>query len=161
MTENTSPPYEPFDQATIAEYSGTAFQAGLAGDWPLAQMTVQELGTRHGGDAVAAAALAWIDEALAASTGGRRPAPHVKVEFLNVDTGQVGGEVKPEVVWASRLATARLADDEAGFGAVLDELPDDPAAVGRHFGAVLTCTVLTVKHAAEVRACTAELRSGR
>lgn len=90
---------------------------------------------------------AWIDT-FAGRTDTPLGAP-VRLEFLRVGSHRRTGAdeiTRPEVVWAGRLAAARIARDADNYSALIDALPEDPDAIGRHVFAVLQMCTLGMTH---------------
>lgn len=125
-----------------------AFQAGLAGKWDAAQRALQRLSDECGAEGLCDGLIAMCDTlADHASDGDLKPRT-VRVTFWHGGTGRLdqpgSDQVPAEVQWAGRLIAARAEMDEDKFRAVLDELPHDGAAVGRHVWSLLQLVVWQV-----------------
>jgi hypothetical protein len=108
-----------------------AFQAGLDGDWHRVNAAVQAIDIRYPGS-MPQVMLAWIDTA-AVNIGltpelleaiQRRGEP-IQTVYLREDDGQLDNadNVEPAIANAGRLITARLANDEATWVAVIRAVP--------------------------------------
>lgn len=116
--------------------ASAALQAALAMKWDAAQRALQRLSDECGPEGLYDALVALCDTVAEHATGGGAPSQRVRISFMDGDTGRLdepgSPKVPAEVQWAGRLIAARAAMDEDRFRAVLDELPHDGAAVGRH-----------------------------
>lgn len=124
--------------------AGEALRAALNSDWPGAVDLVAAIGRECGGEGVQTALLAWSDTLIA-----ERPSPSglpVHLVFWDAETcGRVEPECVPDrALWAGRMLAARAAEDKDMWFALLDALPDDPAVVGSHVGAVLETVALGI-----------------
>jgi len=132
----------------VARLAGAALQAALAGDWPRANAAVQRIDKECGEQGgVATALMTWADTYTLHTFDGPPPAAAaMRIMFWDTDTGVMGDQPDlPDTTrWAARLVTARAAMDEDTFRALIGALPDDPAAVGQHVGAVLVCVANTI-----------------
>lgn len=141
-----------FDREKARRLAAAALVAQMRDAPKTAVETVQQLSDECGAEALTMALCAWIDT-LAHRTGLPFGKP-IRLAFAGIEDGEAVGEMtdadavsRPEVVWAGRLATARIAGDTDTFNALLDALPgDDPGAVGRHVYAVLESCALTMTH---------------
>ncbi|HEX6681524.1 MAG TPA: hypothetical protein VF062_01930 [Candidatus Limnocylindrales bacterium] len=126
----------------------TALDAAMAGRWDAAQRALQRIGEECGDDGLGSAVLALCDTLIAHATDGDVGAKSARISFMNGDTGQLdqpgSDQVPAEVQWAARLIGARAAMDEDRFVAVLDELPRDGLAIGRHVWSLLQVVAWTV-----------------
>jgi hypothetical protein len=130
--------------------AATAFHAGLAGKWNIAQRAVQRIADECGGEGIGDALLAWCDTLTAHARGGTNVLPTpIRVQFWNGDTGQLDGpdseRVPAATRWAGRLIAARAAMDLDTFRATLNTLPEDQADSSRYVWAVLQVTVWQVR----------------
>lgn len=127
--------------------AGDALRAALTENWPVANKTVERIDAECGATGIVTAILGWSDTLIARVpnlTG--RP---VRLAFMNADSGRIdenADDVPDETRWAGRLLAARAADDEATWNALVDALPDDPAAVGAHVGHLLQMVALNLRH---------------
>ena len=126
--------------------AGDALRCALVDDWTLATRTVQRISDECGSAGVARAILGWSDTLIARTPGLHGNA--VRLAFMNADSGEVGGadDVPEEVRWAGRVLAARAADDEDAWNALMDALPDDPAATGRHVARLLHLVALNLRN---------------
>ncbi|WP_433225448.1 hypothetical protein [Actinomadura formosensis] len=141
--------------ADHAQWLASAAMVAYMGDAEdTAVKAVQRIGDECGPEGVELAMRGWIDtmaDRLGIKPGGRAVA--IKFQGL-ADDGEPDASAvfadaveRPEVVWAGRLMAARVAMDQDTYLALLDALPDDPAEVGAHVGAVLEMCSLTMASA--------------
>lgn len=130
--------------------AATAFHAGLAGKWPVAERAAKRISDECGGEGLGDALLAWCDTVCAHFRGGEDDGRPVRVQFWNGENGELDGpdseRVPPATRWAGRLIAARAAMDLGGYQAALDVLPEDQAEMSRHVWAVLQVTVWQVQY---------------
>ncbi|HEV2927568.1 MAG TPA: hypothetical protein VGW74_02665 [Propionibacteriaceae bacterium] len=121
--------------------AANAFHAALAQKWDAAQRALQRINDECGPEGLADALIALCDTLAAHATGGDTPSQRVRISFMDGNTGRLdepgSPQVPAEVQWAGRLIAARAEMDEDKFRAVLNELPHDGAAVGRHVWSLL------------------------
>lgn len=113
------------DQSTAPSWhplAGRALQLAVLGERHTAGRVVQRIAAEHGGSAVVAAMLAWIDTLVEARGGVADPGAGVRLAFVEARSGDVhdAGDVEPLQAWAGRLIAARVADDEAIGRALID-----------------------------------------
>ncbi|WP_433233896.1 hypothetical protein [Actinomadura nitritigenes] len=124
-----------------------ALIAEMGGARAVAVKALERIDAECGEGAIDLAMCSWIDT-LAALIGMPRGRP-IQLAFVDSDRPDAvmtGAEVvdRPEVVWAGRLSAARIAGDTDTYGALIETLPEDPAEVGKHVGAVLEGCALTL-----------------
>lgn len=126
--------------------AGAALNAALARQWPRAERALQRLNAECDSHGLAVALIAWCDTLIDHATGGETDPQKVRMAAWNVDTGAIGGEVRPTVRWAMELVRARAADDQDGFEALLDELNaiGDGCARGEYVVDLLQSVALTI-----------------
>lgn len=109
-----------------------------------ARSVLEDMAASYGGDGAIQAALLWIDT-LAAKLGAANDGQGVALMFKAVETGEIGGADgrRPTVVWAGRLVTARLADDEATFVALINTA--GKRDIGPYIGELLHMVALSIK----------------
>lgn len=126
--------------------AAAALDAALAQQWPRAERALQRLNAecdRHG---LATALIGWCDTLIVHTTGGDTDPGKVRMSAWNVDTGALGGEVRPTVRWAMELIQARASMDIDAFQAKLDELNaiTDGFERGRYAVELLQSVALTI-----------------
>jgi hypothetical protein len=120
------------DRAPWVHLARKAIQAGLNGDWPRVNAAVQAIDILYPGS-MPQVMLAWIDTAALnigltpeLLEGIQRRGEPLRPVYLREDDGQLdtnADDVDPAVANAGRLITARLANDEATFVAVIRTVP--------------------------------------
>ena len=106
---------------------------------------LERLAAAYGGDGAIQAALMWIDT-LAAKMGHDHTNPMpVALMFKAVETGELDGadDVRPKVAWAGRLITARLADDQDTFIALINLAGQKD--IGPYIGELLHIVALSMQ----------------
>lgn len=134
-------------QQRALRLAGNALRAAYADNLPLANTIIERIDAECGVEGVTLAILGWSDTLI-------KRTPHltgkpVRLAFMNADSGRVdenADDVPQEVRWAGRLIAARAADDEQTWNALIDALPRDEAAVGRHVGHLLQMVALNLRH---------------
>lgn len=122
-----------------------AFHAAQRRDLDEAANLTKQITEKHGPDCLPQVMLAWIDTTLKAIGATTYDGP-AALQFLNVDTGEETGnsnDLSPHTAWAARLINTRLADDEAGFNALLDAAMTTPRDWASHVLALLSCCAIT------------------
>lgn len=137
----TRPPW--FRQARAAYDAASNLDGGLLDAGRIIGALVDE----HGADVIPDVMLAWIDTALHQS-GMIAHHGHVHLlQFTDVTSGREGcaDDVNPDIAWAGRLMTARLADDRDVFEALMKVgiVEQDPAVWGRRVLTLLSCCAIT------------------
>jgi hypothetical protein len=127
-----------------------ALRRAMAGDLEGAARYIERL---SGTDGLLIAIVAWIDTYAARVYPEWEPGGRVAVKWLFTPTGQMetADEVAPSMRWAGRLIAARLADDEAGFYAVLRSAPEG-VALGDGIMALVHIVATGLKDPGVVRA---------
>lgn len=141
----------PKDEKRAVRLAAKALTHALKEDWPAATRAVQAVNDKCGSGGIATAILVWSDTLIdynPGTTGDGRP---VRLAFMNADTGHVDLDENADAVpeqfrWAGRVIAARAAQDQPGWEALIDSLPDDPHVHGRHVGAVLEVVALTLRN---------------
>lgn len=137
-----------------------ALHRAMAGDMEEAANYVKRL---NGTDGLVLAIKAWVDTFIGRVVGwpeeGRTPA--FQMRLLNVDTGdvEIADEAPRHAAWAGRLIAARLADDEAGFIALL-KAPAEGAQLGDAIMGLLHSVAVSLKDPERLRAAAAEMDHG-
>lgn len=123
-----------------------AYHAALAKDWPKVERVFARLNNECDSEGLATALIAWCDTFIDHVTGGE-DVGRFRLVGWNVDTGTVGEPgMRPSVVWAHRLISARAAMDVEAFQAALDELNaiTEGFERGRYAGELLESIALSV-----------------
>lgn len=125
-----------------------AFDAAKRGDMKAAANAVETIATRHGGNVIPEVMLAWIDTTIC-EIGGTRMDVAVRLAFMDTaDPDRIirtADDMHPMVVWAGRLAVARLTDDQAMFTALIESIHTDEEW-GRAVLTLLMCCADTARH---------------
>lgn len=137
-------------RARALRLAAIALQSAMSDDHAKASRAVQALSDEFGGEGVMLAIHAWTDTLIAAYrqvTGTPDDAP-VRPGWINSDSGAVAtdaDDVPCEVRWAGRFIAARAVMDLPSCHALLESLPDDGEAIGRHVSALLNMAGLTLR----------------
>ena len=127
-----------------------AFQAALAGRWTAASRYVVRLSDECGGSGLHLALVAWCDTFLDHACDGPPPPDRFAnpPAYIRTDTGQLdasgSARVPERIQWAGRLIQARANDDEAGWVALIRDMPNDGHEIGRYVSAVLEVTTRSI-----------------
>lgn len=126
--------------------AAAALNAALDRQWPRAERALQRLNAECDSGGLADALIGWCDTLIAHVTDGDAGAQKVRMAAWNVDTGALGGEIRPTVRWAMELIQARAAMDLDAFRAKLDELNaiDDGFERGKYVVELLQSVALTI-----------------
>lgn len=126
--------------------AAAALDAALARQWPRAERALQRLNAECDSGGLADALIAWCDTLIVHATGGDTGSHKVKMSAWDIDSGAVGGEIRPTVRWAMELIQARAAKDLDAFEAKLDELNaiDDGFERGKYAVELLQSVALTI-----------------
>lgn len=108
-----------------------------------ARSVLEDMAASYGGQGAIQAALLWIDT-LGAKLGATNDGQAVALKFKAVETGEITGADgrRPTVVWAGRLITARLSDDEATFIALINVA--GKRDIGPYIGELLQMVALSM-----------------
>ncbi len=144
MTETTKQsPHDP----RLLKLAAAALWAAVAEDWTRANKAAQMIGDEFGGDGVVTAMIGWADTVIAQTPGLVGDGRPVRLAFQQLETGHIDYDaerVPDGVRWAGRLLTARAADDEDAFAALIDSVPDD-VTFSRNVGCVLQMAALNLR----------------
>lgn len=106
----------------------TILHAARNSHWETAALLAERIVADYGPGVIVDAMAAWIDTyAHVCGVAEDKPVtPHL-VGFVNTGTGDfVDADGAPlGLAWAGRLITARLADDESTFNALINAVPDE------------------------------------
>lgn len=124
--------------------ASNALSFTLAERYDEARGVLERMAVTYGGDGAVQAAMLWIDT-LAAKLGRPKDGQGVALMFKAVETGEVGGADgrRPTVVWAGRLITARLADDQDTFVALINTAGQHD--IGPYIGELLHMVALSLQ----------------
>lgn len=128
-------PAETRERERALKIASVALNRAMAGDM---EDAASYIGRLNGSDGLLVAIVGWIDTYIATVYPEAKPGQRIAVRWLNVPTGQIetADEVSVSMRWAGRLISMRAADDEDGFYAVLQSLPEG-AALGDGIMALL------------------------
>lgn len=133
-----------------------ALHRAMAGDLEDAASYIKRL---DGTEGLITAIIGWCDTFIAQVIGdveyGAQP---VRMALWCAETGEVetADEAPVHARWAGRLISARLANDEAGFMALL-KAPDEGAQLGDAIMGLLQSVAISIKNADTLRAAAAEI----
>lgn len=131
------------------QLAAEALQAAINEDQDRAAEAVRAL-DRLGPETLTTAVVVWCDtlnHAYRQATGTPDTAP-VQPGWIQADTREVAADaddVPAEARWAGRFIAARAAMDHPACHALLNALPDDPAAAGQHVLTLLNMCGLTLR----------------
>lgn len=128
--------------------ASAAYQAALAGKLEVAGRYLQRISDECGGEGLEVALRAWIDTYADHATDGQPARSQARMAFIQESTGQLDREdsdrLPPEIRWAGQIVTARTALDRERYDQLIDELPDDGAAIGNYVFTLLQTIARTV-----------------
>lgn len=126
--------------------AAAALDAALSSQWPRAERALQRLNAECDSDGLATALIGWCDTLIVHVTDGDTEAQRVRMAAWNVDTGALGGNIRPTVQWAMELIQARAAKDLDAFQAKLAELNaiNDGFERGKYAVELLQSVALTI-----------------
>lgn len=114
------------ERARALKIATVALSRARAGDMEDAASYISRL---SGSNGLLVAIVGWIDTYIAKVYPGAKSGQKVAVRWLHQPTGAIetADEVSASMRWAGRLISMRAADDEDGFYAVLQSLPEGSA----------------------------------
>lgn len=140
MTQPSKPPADRADPK-LQGLARIALEHAVAARYPKAAAALITLAAEYPNGGAAQAALLWIDRWIEDGGAGptRRTGSAGPVRLLFTAPGgasRTADQVTPETAWVGRLITARLADDEAMFAALMSAFNDD-TTFGHHMSHLL------------------------
>lgn len=133
------------DHRKPVRFARDAYHAALAKDWRKVERVFARMNTECGPGDLATVLIAWCDTFIDHVTGGE-DVGRFRLLGWNVDSGAVNEPaMRPGVVWAHRLISARASMDQDAFATALAELNANDAAVrGRWAAELLESIALSV-----------------
>lgn len=135
------------DHRKPVRLAAAALTAGIDANWETASHYVQRINDECGPDALPYALMGWVDTLADHATDGAPIAGVASVSAMNYDTGELDGDIPPEVRWGNAIVKARADMDEAAFTALIKELDQlaDHETRGAYVGSVLQAAALTIR----------------
>lgn len=139
----------------VSVLADAAYDAAYRNDIGEASGRVADI-VRLGSRALNTAMLSWVDRAVAEAGLDRGSVLGFVMEMDGTGEEVTADQVRPEVLWAARMVSARIARDGANWKALLMALPPDAEAVSLHIMALLdtvTTTAAAVEEDTQPRTC--------
>lgn len=126
-----------------------ALHLAQRGDYEEAANYIKRL---SGTDGLISAMLGWIDTFIGTVYPEHEYGKRIAIRWMAIETGEVGGaeDVDPSKAWAGRLISYRAADDQDGFNALLQALPEG-RALGDGIMALLGIVATSLNNVAETQ----------
>jgi hypothetical protein len=122
--------------------------AATAEKWTTVSALMTRLSNECPGEGITEALLGWCDTTLNHASGGTfGTGQRLAVMPMAIETGQINGELPPELRWAMNLLQARANMDKPAFRALLDQINaiSDGHERGQYAGALVQCCALTLR----------------